>query len=88
MQTVIDFDSMKQTASIPTERVNRVVRYRLYPGTRSQGCLLSGTAGAARFLWNQLVEWSRDELKEHAKKKANGEESKCPSFSHFTFCKQ
>ena len=86
MQTVIDFDSMKQTASISTERVNRMVRYRLYPGTRRQGCLLSGTAGAARFLWNCLVEWSRGALKEHVKRLANGEDSKCPSFSRISFC--
>ena len=44
------------TSSTETETVNRIIRYRLYPGDAETGNRLQGTAGAARFIWNLFVD--------------------------------
>ena len=82
-QLAIDFNKV---ATIPTEKVNRTVRFRLLPGTWSKGKKLAETAGAARKLWNELLGGSKDEWKAYQKAKESGGKAKKPSVSFFTFC--
>ena len=46
----------KSARPTETETVNRIIRYRLYPGDAEMGNRLQGTAGAARFIWNLFLD--------------------------------
>ena len=47
---------VKPARPTEAETVNRIIRYRLYPGDAETGDRLRGTAGAARFIWNLFMD--------------------------------
>ena len=61
----------------------RTIRYKLLPGSRSNGVALSKIAGANRFVWNHFVEAKREQ---YAAFKA-GEREK-PTLSFFGMGKE
>ena len=57
-------------------KVQRTVRYRLYPGSARKNQQLHGTTGACRFVWNHMVRKLRDEYEFGIK----------PDFRHYSLC--
>ena len=81
-QLAIDFNKV---ATIETEKVNRMIRYRVLAGTKGRGNKIAGTAGAVRFLWNKLIERNKRAYKQYEAQAKNDTESKPPSTTQISF---
>ena len=65
--------------------VNRVIRYRLIPGTCDNAAYLSGVAGASRFAWNELLRQTTRKYAEWVE--AGKPEGERPSVTFFSLGK-
>ena len=84
-QLAIDFNKV---ATIETEKVNRMIRYRVLAGTRGRANKIAGTAGAVRFVWNKLIERNKQAYKQYKEMVKKGEDAESPSTNYESFSKE